>query len=419
MIDEKKVIKTINECIKDGASPPGVKGGGPSSVRMAAKRLGIAPSTLRGRLERIQRNKSIIWEVPKTLVSMTSEMRLRDQLSETKKALAEAHRALNINNDLREKVFELSRMDISPPKWLLTPKKADSPGTPVLFTSDMQWGEFIRRDEMGGVNAFNLKIASERYKLLIQKTIDLSFSHMVNPKYNGIVLLRGGDAVSGNIHAELRETNDGTVMRAVNDLVDHEAWGIEELRRHFGSVWVISVPGNHGRTTIKPIHKQYVEDNFDTLSAWMLERHFKGDSNVKFLTPASGDALFNVAGTRFLLTHGDRIGSRGGQGFIGPAATIARGMKKIVDYYNTIGQKVDHVLVGHFHTYLELEYGFCNGSLAGFSEFARDGRFRPAPPIQLLFFVHKDHGITARWPIVLDKLGRHQLQSMEGYSEAI
>jgi hypothetical protein len=187
-----------------------------------------------------------------------------------------------------------------------------------------------------------------------------------------------------------------------------ERWGIQTLAERFGRVWVISVPGNHGRTRIKPQSKLYAEENFDYLSALMLEREFAaaGDKRVEFLTPKSGDALFRVAGFRFLLSHGDRIGSSGGQGFIGPAATITRGMKKLHDYYANLGHPLDYCLVGHFHTSLELEYGWSNGSLPGYSEYAMRFRMKPAAPSQWLLFVHPRHGVTCRWPIKLEERPR-------------
>jgi hypothetical protein len=49
-----------------------------------------------------------------------------------------------------------------------------------------------------------------------------------------------------------------------------------------------------------------------------------------------------------------------------------------------------------------LPWGFVNGSLPGLSEYARDGRFIAKPPLQLLTFIHPRHGITARWPILLE-----------------
>lgn len=342
-------------------------------------------------------------------IAIKERVRYQRQIQRQKDDLRAMARELSGIEELRAAVFKLAEQPLEPPVWSMSkaPPKG-GPGIPVLFTSDFQWGEKISKDQLDGVNEYNLRVARRRYETLIAKTVELAKSHMVKPDYPGIVYLRGGDAISGEIHLELRETNDALSIPAVVDLVEHEIAGIEALLDYFPKVWVISVPGNHGRTTIKPHSKGYVETNYDTLSAWMIERHFAAgkDDRVQFYTPASGDAIFQLYGWTFCLTHGDRIGSRGGMGFIGPAATIARGMKRVMEYYAGIGTVVDKVLVGHFHTYLELEQGFCNGSLPGISEYGRDGRFLPQPPTQLLFFVHPHHGVTARWPILLESRPR-------------
>lgn len=336
------------------------------------------------------------------------ERRSDDRVIDLQRKLKLAEREINAGEDLRQAVFGLAAQSIDPPAWTLAPpKKGDStPGIPLLLASDFQWGEVIKANELDGINGFNAQIASARYKRLIERTIDLCCSHMVNPKYPGILYLRGGDMISGDIHQELRETNDLQSIPACIDLIEHEAAGIRLLAEKFGRVWVISVPGNHGRTTMKPMAKKYVETNYDYLIACMLEREFKNDPRVEFSTPMSGDALFKVYDWNFVLTHGDRIGSSGGQGFIGPAATITRGMKKLVDYYAGLRQHVDCVLVGHFHTAMELEYGFSNGCLPGYSEYAKTFRARPSPPTQWLLFVHPKNGITARWKILLDLKAR-------------
>lgn len=339
--------------------------------------------------------------------------RYADQISRLRTELREAQRGVNAAEDLRKSVFGLAEAQLDPPVWDIKFARAKgSPGVPMLLVSDLQWGEKISAAQMDGVNEFNLPIARARYKRLIEKTISLCRAHMVNPRYPGLVYKRGGDMVSGDIHQELRETNEAMSIAQVVDLVEHEVAGLEALlaaktddaRPLFPEIWVISVPGNHGRQTMKPQSKGSVEANYDTLSAYMIESHFKakGEGRIHFHSPASPDALFRVHGFTMLLTHGDRIGSRGGAGFIGAVATVARGMKKLIEYYAALGIIVDWIFIGHFHEYHELPWGFCNGSLPGISEFARDGRFVPRPPVQLLTFVHPQHGITARWPILLE-----------------
>lgn len=346
--------------------------------------------------------------------------RLQDKIADLEAKLKKAHREGNAEEDFRKAVFALASQPVTPPRWTVDVKSASgSPGVPILFASDFQWGEVIRAEELDGINAFNLAIAQRRYKLLIERTIDLCKSHMVRPNYPGIIYLRGGDMISGEIHQELRETNEAQSIAAVLDLTAHETAGIKALAEAFGKVWVVSVPGNHGRTTIKPFAKQYVETNYDYLSACMLEREFKGDDRIQFHTPLSGDAIFTVFGFRFLMTHGDRIGSSGGQGFIGPAATIARGMKKLADYYAGLGQPIDHQLVGHFHTRLELEYGFSNGSLPGYGEYPKMHRMKVQPPEQWLLFVHPKHGITCRWPVQLEPRPRLAAATVKAFDTTI
>lgn len=418
--EAERRINAINDALRKGYKPPHLTVSGRNergALRMASEALGLDRRTLPGSLPAIKKLYGIepdwsLYEAPKTgpatVAEKQAERRKDDRIAELEKETRDLLRELNAAEDLKKAIFGLVSGPFSPPKWTLKPKKAGAgPGIPILFTSDFQWGEVVSANEMDGINEFNREIASIRYKRLIGKTIDLCFAHMVNPDYPGIIYLRGGDAISGDIHQELRETNDLQSIPAVRDLVEHEAWGIRQLADRFGKVLVVSVPGNHGRTTIKPHSKRYAETNYDTLSAWWLQSYFKHDKRVTFWTPESGDALIPVYGYRILLTHGDRIGSRGGQGFIGPAATITRGMKKLSDYYATLGTPVDAILVGHFHTPLELEYGFSNGSLPGYSEYARDFRMRPACPSQWLFFVHPDYGITCRWPIFLEPKPKH------------
>ncbi len=262
--------------------------------------------------------------------------------------------------------------------------------TPILFTSDFQCGEVIRPEEIDGINSYNMDIFADRYRLMIDKTIELATHHTGATEFPGCVYLRGGDAISGEIHEELSETNDLSSIPALKWLREHERAGIKRLKAKFGRVRVISIPGNHGRTTKKPHSKGYSERSYETLLSWWLADSFENDDKVTFFMPPSGDALFDVCGRKFLLSHGDRMGSRGGQGFIGPAATIARGHQKLMSNYALSGRHVDCVLTGHLHSSLKLSHGYANGSLAGYSEYARDFRAVPDAPKQWLLFAHAE-----------------------------
>ncbi len=351
-------------------------------------------------------------QAPLNLDDGRQQTRLQDRIKELEKQKQEAYRALNDSEDLRASLFGL-REPLDPAKLNVNPHRGKNPlETPILFTSDFQWGEVIDLEEMAGLNCFDKEIASARYSRLIETFIDLTIKSNSGRKPKEVIYLRGGDSISGEIHDELAQTNDLWSLPAVKDLARHEIAGIERIVQELGcKVKVISVPGNHGRQTRKPMAKKYVETNYDDLCAWAIEMYFnaKGNTDVSFYAPKSGDALFEVHGLRFCMTHGDRIGSRGGQGFVGPAATIARGMKKLSDYYAGLNQHIDYFLVGHFHTPLKLEHGFSNGSLPGLGEYARDLRVKPAAPVQWYFSVHPTRGIVEQREIMVGGAGEGSL----------
>lgn len=350
----------------------------------AAGRLGMKPKEVYNRLDPAN-----------TLVE--DNKRLKAQL-------AEAQRQIAAEAEIRSSVFKLSEVSARPPNWATTVVKGRKAAhqTPILFSSDKQFGEVVRPSEINGFNAYDVKIAEQRHKRLVETTIDISFNHEADTRYDGFIYLRGGDEVSGEIHAELAETNELSSIPAVQRLLDLEVWTINQLLKHFGKVLVVSVPGNHGRTTFKPRAKRYAELNYETLLAFMLEREFRGDKRVTFFTPASGDAYFKCYEMDFLLTHGDRLGSRGGMGFLGAEATIIRGMRKTIAQYARQDRKVDMIWTGHFHTTCAFKFGYGNGSPVGYSEFAHSLRLDPEPPQQWLVFAHPTRGLTHDWKIRLD-----------------
>jgi hypothetical protein len=419
------IVNAVENCLRDGFAPLGVGGGKGSAAREAARRLGINPgtvlSTIRAEEAAFRANEparvpdwslyreSAPTEAPAETPDPNSEVmkenrRLAADLQSTRAQLRDALRRADTAEDIRAGLLRLTDIPSEGPAWAAPPQESGRTIlTPVLFASDFQWGEVVDPDQVDGMNEFNLDIASERYQRLIERTIDLSDHHVGEAEFPGILYLRGGDAISGEIHDELAETNDASAVPAVRDLLRHEREGIKRLRDRFGRVHVVSIPGNHGRTTFKPRSKNYVDRNFETLLAWWLESVFDDDPNITFLTPKSGDAYFDVQGWKFLLSHGDRMGSRGGQGFIGPAATIARGHKKLFDDFVRTGRRLDYVLTGHLHTSLKLELGYANGSLVGVSEYSRDLRATPDAAKQWLLYVHPRRGVTAQYEVYLSE----------------
>ena len=406
--------RTLEKALKAGHRPPSESSGkGPTAINAAAQALELPRTTVAARIKIMKRVHGLepdwkLWQPPKGAGKIAqandlAEQKRRDELAAVKRENVALKRQINDSEDFRQALFGLAGQPVNPPRWTLSSRNSNGPGVPVLFTSDFQWGETVNRPEVDGLNEYSIAIAQRRYKRLIETAIHLSFDHTVKPKYPGIVYLRGGDAINGEIHEEFLVNNELTSIPALTDLCETECAGIEALLSKFDRVQVYSVPGNHGRTTRKPWSAGYAAMNYETLLAHMIEREFKNERRVRFVTPKSGDVYFTVRGTRSLLTHGDRIGSRGGQGFVGPVATIQRGHYKVRDQYAQSGLPVDCVLTGHFHTYFVWDHGIANGSLVGPNSFSKNVlRARPEPASQTFFHVHERFGITDLWRIWVD-----------------
>lgn len=322
--------------------------------------------------------------------------RLTAEVKELRKEKTRLLTKLGAAEDLRDSVFGLQVADFGAPRWpaAKSVKAADRLHKPILFTSDFQYGEVVRADEMDGMNAFNKVIFAERYARMIDKTVKWSdaIADGWGALYSeGMIYLRGGDAISGEIHDELRETNDASVRGALLELAIHEVDGIRRLKERFGHVHVISIPGNHGRVTVKPRHKRYVDLNFETILADLIQAKCERDPAVTFETPASGFAYFDAAGWAFEMRHGDRMGAGGGTGFIGASAPITKGHLRTRLAAATTGKMVDFVLTGHLHTSMKLPRGFANGCMPGYNEFARSFNLDPDAAKQWLIFASPRH----------------------------
>lgn len=311
---------------------------------------------------------------------------------------------------IREEILQLTTRPPEPPEWVEGPGgKSGSRGCPMTMWSDFHYGEVVDPDQVNRVNKFNPGIAKARIQRLVDTTVDLCFNHMGRAAhtYPGIVVCLGGDMVGGDIHEELMATNARTTHQAVNDLTDLLASAIENMATKFGKVFLPAVVGNHGRSTRRMYMKNRVFTNYDWSIYTNLERHFRKEKHIVVSPSNTADALFSVFGHRFLLTHGDSLGVKGGDGIIGALGPIMRGALKVHTSNAEIGRDFDTLVMGHWHQYIALPGLIVNNALKGYDEFAYLAlRARPSRPSQALWFCHPEHGITAHWQVYLEGLKR-------------
>ena len=374
----------------------------------ASKALGLPRTTYNDMLERAER-----LQVQPTIFTDDAEAELVKREIKHKIERNELRRQVQVlateklsHEMVRQEIFQLSDYTqgaLQIGDETLTPLEDDNaPEIPTIFLSDWHWGETVESEHVNGYNEYSPEIAKERFERTIDRAIKII--DQSNKNIPAVVVALGGDMVSGDIHDDLRITNGQTSIEAVLDFFDHLTVALSRLMVRFDKVFVVCTFGNHGRNTVKPLHKKAAATNYDWLISTMLEKFFKDNDDIEFVIPQAFDTNYKIFNTNYILTHGDRLGVRGGDGQIGMLGPIARGVKKIKAYYASLNNPIDYIIMGHFHTQLWLPDAIVNGTGKGFDEYALANRFAPALPTQSIWFTHPKYGVCDRTDIYADDL---------------
>ena len=357
---------------------------------------------MKARRQRICRNCGSLYTLDggASIAGAMEELKdLRIESKENAKQLAELEKSFNL-------LTKLSNADKSPPKWMSPKKAKNDHATASVMLSDLHLDEIVYADQVNFVNAYSRKIAKRRMKLFFENTIKLARDHMAGIELDGLVLNLGGDMVSGNIHEELKISNEDGIMSTVLYWTEQLIAGIEMVAEEFPHIYIPCVTGNHGRNSMKPVKKGRNTDNFDWLIYKMLEMHFKnhgGGHDIVFDIPMGTDCRYNVYKTRYQLTHGDQF--RGGGGISGIWTPINLGDHRKRQREQATNTPYDILLMGHFHQLIDGGKFMINGSLKGYDEYAYSCNFGFELPRQLFWLTDPIHGKTITAPIHVYKKG--------------
>lgn len=316
----------------------------------------------------------------------------------------EAERRLDELHALVRELGGLDGIRVRRPTWAAEPPQGGK-GSAVLLVhnSDRHLGEVIEPNEINGWNAYNVSICQARVRRLIAAALELGRRWTSDTVVDGVLYTMAGDEISGDIHDELRETNEATSLEQVQLAAELHVWCIGQLADEFGRVHVCAVPGNHGRTTRKPTAKKYGALSYDILIAKLVARAFADDDRVSFNIADGPDCIAVVHNRLVLVTHGDKTGTGGGQGFAGPVLPILRGGHKMRLQYASAGSSPYLVLQGHYHTSADLPGILANGSVPGYSEYGFGIRGQVDTPRQWLAVLRSGWGLSERLDVQLEK----------------
>jgi hypothetical protein len=289
-----------------------------------------------------------------------------------------------------------------PPKWVLKPRKASGRvGIITAQLTDTHFDEVVKAEEVGFMNAYNREIAEKRLKRWVEKVIVLARDFVAGVDIEGIFIPATGDLLSGDIHAELKESNEDLLYASADHWINQLISAIKTYADEFGKVHVAAVVGNHGRSTLKPVFKGRAKSNIEWLMWRQVARYFDADERVTIQVSDSMDLTVPVYNTNYLLTHGDQF--HGGSGISGAMAPLMLGQHRKTVRQMAANDPMDFMVIGHWHQYLTLPGVIMGGSMKGYDEYAFGHNLRPEKAQQAFWVTSPEYGPTIHAPVHVQK----------------
>jgi hypothetical protein len=335
-----------------------------------------------------------------TVKHVMKEKQESDLIAHLRKAAAKAdndNRRLRIKLGERQEFLESLQAAVAaatpqPPVSYnhIRASKTNTPIVPCLNISDLHIGERILAKETEGFGRFNWHIAQERLHNIVRNFLRWIEINREYYRINECHINCLGDYISGDIHDELKVTNEFPVpvQTAKAGLLLGDIF--VQLSARF-KVLVINEVGadNHGRLQKKPQAKQKTSNNMSYLVHTIANERASRCRNIHFNIAEGAKILVNINTKKFLMEHGDNI--RGWAGF--PYYGMGRMRGKEAQRRMNTRRGFDYWLMAHFHAPAIIESVILvNGSLSGTSEFDH-GQGRYAGPAQVAFMVNPKHGM--------------------------
>lgn len=365
-------------------------------------RLSMSGMVRKGAQERAEKLSSI-QEAKKAVQQDLEKLRLKQHIQTVEakyKILArEEDVASRMIQVLKDEAQALPKVDLV---WT-TPESKISKEEAVLLFGDLHVGEKIDKAATYGFGEYNFEIFVKRLKFLAESIKNITVRKLRGYEVETLHIIGLGDMISGVIHEELKENAEDMMFQVLNGAFV-TAQFILELKMLFKNIKITGVLGNHGRIKKQMYYKKrYV--NWDYVFYQFLGTFLTANKDISCEFPKSFFSIKQIYDYNFLILHGDSIRSWMGIPWYG----IERAMWRLGDLLQAKDIKVHYRVLGHFHRTGELDKTpgeiILNGSFSGGSEYSLISFFEFDRPTQLFFGVHKNIGVTWRYPLRLDLPG--------------
>lgn len=295
-----------------------------------------------------------------------------------------------------------SPMAYAPPS---SKKVVANPISLVIHNTDWHYGEYQDPDEVEGFGTFTRQICRNRIlNKFIPGLIDWTKLHRKSYIVNECVMIYTADMISGDIHQELKVTNEAPSPVQAVEVAHLIADQIGMIAPFFNKVRVeFIIADNHSRLTIKPQAKEAGLNSFNYITARMVEALVRDLSNVDFNYYPVLQKTVAVQNMQYLCMHGHQIKGWAGYPYYGmdrqAGKEAMRRMQRatagdmtwaeVFDLWKSL--RFNKLLMGHFHAPLNGPWWSVGGSVSGTSTYDHQfGRF--SPPSQTAWFVHPKKG---------------------------
>jgi hypothetical protein len=296
---------------------------------------------------------------------------------------------------------EARQAAISPKPWTTKPSRGGHVGIVMAQMADWHLDEVVKPEEVFHLNAYNRTIAKLRMERWAQRVVSLPRDYIAGIHVEGLKVLATGDLFTGDIHAELKESNEDKLLASVLYWMTPVIEMLEFLDKEYdGEVEVDAVGGNHGRMTIKPIFKGRMHDNIEWLF-WSLvrDRLIDRGSRVRVNVSDAMDLNVPVYGRNILITHGDQF--KGGTGISGAYAPLSLGSHRKGVRQAAADMDMALLVIGHFHQYIDIPGVMMGGSMKGYDEYAFGLNLRPEEAKQALWLTTPERLKVLSMPVEL------------------
>ena len=269
--------------------------------------------------------------------------------------------------------------------------------TMVLHISDGHLGSVQMPEEIEGFNEFNVEICRARQIDYVNRAIDVCEKERLAHHIPECVVLVTGDMISGDIHDELKITNEIPLPQQAIEAGNLLGQQLLLLAQRFERVVChFLTEDNHSRLTKKPQAKEAGLNSMNYVVGYIAKMRIAGQENVDFRIYPQYEKVVEVNGRNYLLMHGHNIRGWAGIPWYGVERKIAkestaRMQLMLKNKSNQIG--FHKLVMGHFRTPVWHPLYIMSGSVQGTDAYDhKDGRY--ADPSQSSWFVHPDH---AEW----------------------